>query len=264
MNINDYIKSGVLEEYCLGLTSEEETREVERLAAKYPKIRENLQELCKGIESYAEAHSIPPPERLKAKVVRGVDQTIHRESFKNNNSTLRYLFPIAASIALLVLSGTTFLFYQNQRQAQKDLSALNQQVQRLQKDYASLTSSHQNLEAQYVLLKDVGTHHVQMAGSHHAPKAQCVLYWNPEHKGAYLNIINLPNPPHGHAYQVWADVEGHHHNMGLINMAAANPDSSFLHPLPYIEDSRGFVITLEKQGGSPHPTVEKLFVKGNL
>ena len=259
MNLNEYIRSGILEEYCLGLTSEEENREVEAIAAKHPEVRESLRKLCDGIESYAQVHAVPPPERLKQNVIDGLEKE------KKPAASIRsLLLPIAAAVAILVLSGMSFMFYQNQEIARKDLAALTQQVKKLQSNYAALNNSHESLQTKYGLLKDVRTHHVQMQGSHHAPKAQCVMYWNPEHKDAYLNIVNLPSPPQGHAYQVWADVNGHHHNMGLINMAAADPDSSFLHPLPYIEDSRGFVITLEKQGGSPHPTVEKLFVKGEL
>ena len=37
-----------------------------------------------------------------------------------------------------------------------------------------------------------------------------------------------------------------------------------LHNLPFIENCGGIVITIEKEGGSPHPTVEKLFVQGEM
>jgi len=255
----------------LGLISEMEREEVERVAARYPEIRAHLREMCKGLESYAAAHSIPPPKHLRSKVVEaieGVDQpkakTRSIKSAPPRRNSQSSIFSIAASVAILIFAGMAYQFYQNQEKARKELAAISQQVQRLQKNYASLNNSHQVLQAEYVLLKDVGTHHVQMQGSEHAPKAQCVVYWNPEHKGAYLNIIDLPPPPHGHAYQMWADVEGHHHNMGMLNLKAVSSDTSFLHPLPYIENSKGFVITLEKQEGSVHPTVEKLFVKGNL
>lgn len=264
MNLDDYIKSGILEQYCLGLTSEEENQKVEALAEKYPAIRKNLDEVCKGVEAYARAHATPPPKHLKTRVVKGVEREIEKSTSPSIAPQRNFLFPAAASVAMLILAGLAFMFYQNQENARKELAALSQQVQKLQKDYASLNTSHQDLQSEYVMLKDIRTHHVQMQGSKHAPKAKCVLYWNPAEKGAYLNIVDLPIPPDGHAYQVWADVEGHHHNMGLINMAAANKDSSFLHPLPYIENSRGFVITLEKQEGSEHPTVEKLFVAGEL
>lgn len=277
MNVEDYIASGILEQYCLGLCSPEERNEVEAVAAKHPKVRKILEELCEGIEAYAAAHSVPPPQRLKSKVIQGVNAAAQAEGFPLNVETAPpanqpvnrlpsryYYFAAAASVAMLVLAGLAFMFYQNQEYARKELAAISQQVQRLQENYQNLDASHDELRKEYVLLKDVGTHHVQMQGSAQAPKAQCVVYWNPEHKDAYLNIVNLPEPPHGHEYQIWADVEGHHHNMGLLNMKAADPDSSFLHPLPYIENSQGFVITLEKKGGSPHPSVDRLFVKGNL
>ena len=72
LNLEDYIASGILEQYCLGLTSENESREVERMAARHPEIRHILQDLCEGIEAYAEAHAISPPNRLKQKVMQGV------------------------------------------------------------------------------------------------------------------------------------------------------------------------------------------------
>ncbi len=272
MNVEDYIASGILEQYCLGLCSPEERKEVEQVAANYPEVRKILEDLCQGIEAYAAAHSVPPPQRLKRKVLEGVDAVAQAEgSFPASRNPRRaklparyYYFTAAASVATIILAGLAFMFYQNQEYARKELAAISQQVQRLQENYQNLNASHEELQKEYVLLKDIGTHHVQVVGSEQAPRTQCVVYWNPEHKDAYLNIVNLPTPPQGHEYQIWADVEGHHHNMGLLNMAAANPDSSFLHPLPYIENSRGFVITLEKQGGSPHPSVDRLFVKGNL
>ncbi len=270
MNIEDYIASGILEQYCLGLTSEEESREVEHMASKHPEVRELLHELCEGIEAYAMAQSIPPPQRLKSKVMHGVDdvarQTISGRRIEPSqpSRSIPLFFTAAASVALLILAGMAFMFYQNQEMARKELAAISQQVRKLQDDYQALNSSHQELQHEYALIKDVGTHHIQMVGSHHAPKAQCVVYWNPEHKDGYLNIVDLPKPPHGHQYQIWADVEGRHYNMGMVNAEITTADSSFLHPLPYIENSQGFVITLEKQGGSQHPSVDKLFVKGEL
>ena len=235
MKIEDYIASGILEQYCLGLTSEEESREVERMAAKHPQVRELLHELCDGIEAYAMAHSIPPPQRLKEKVMKDIDDiTVPAGEagppVNRSGRSISMWFTAAASIAVLLLAGMAYEFYQNQEGARKDLAALSQQVRKLQDDYKLLNNSHQELQREYVLLKDIGTHHVQMVGSHHAPKAQCVVYWNPEHRDGYLNIVNLPSPPHGHQYQIWADVEGRHYNMGMVNMKAADPDSSFLHP----------------------------------
>ena len=42
MNIAEYIESGVLYNYCLGILSAEENAEVERLAAQYQEIRKEL------------------------------------------------------------------------------------------------------------------------------------------------------------------------------------------------------------------------------
>ena len=44
MNLKAFIESGILEMYCMGLTSDEERRMVEQLAAEYPDVRTELEE----------------------------------------------------------------------------------------------------------------------------------------------------------------------------------------------------------------------------
>jgi len=52
MKIEDFIKSGVLEEYCLGLLSVQKQTQVEKLCRKNSVIADQLRCLQEGLETY--------------------------------------------------------------------------------------------------------------------------------------------------------------------------------------------------------------------
>lgn len=64
-SIPDYIDSGILELYALGITSEEENVEIEKVAALYPEICDEIEKICKVIETYAQKNAIAPDPTLK-------------------------------------------------------------------------------------------------------------------------------------------------------------------------------------------------------
>ncbi len=53
MNVDDYIKSGLLQDYCLGFLSDDEVLKVEALCKVYPQIADELNLLRKTLEQYA-------------------------------------------------------------------------------------------------------------------------------------------------------------------------------------------------------------------
>ncbi len=65
MNIAEYIESGVLYNYCLGILSAEENAEVERLAAQYQEIRKELAGLQETMQHYSEQAAVAPRAELQ-------------------------------------------------------------------------------------------------------------------------------------------------------------------------------------------------------
>lgn len=268
MDLEKYMKSGIIEQYVLGLSSPEERHEVERLAAQHPEINEYIIALQDGMEQYAEMHAVSPPPRLKSSIMQAVDEDERLGDQHQPVKVVRHVSLIwrwgagIAAMMILALSALCYMLYQDQQQSRDQISLLSTQIKHLQDDYQQLQVSSKSIEQRYVVLKDTGTHHVQLHGSDHAPQAQAVVYWNPQHNKGFLNLVNMPQAPHGHQYQVWADVNGKHIDLGLVE--STDPEGNLLINLPYIENSRGFVITLEKEGGSVHPTVEQMYAHGEL
>jgi len=266
MDIKKYIDSGVLEQYVLGLSSPEEKVEIETYAEIYPEIQTKIQRLQSCMEHYASVHAINPPKKLKNKILSKIDDIEeckmlsieHKKQKAANNASM-----IGGLAAMLVIGFATFsyMMYQKQDQANKQIAILSEKMNQLQTDYTSLNQQNEQLFAQYEILKDASTRQVHLRGMDLVPQALAVVYYNPEHKNAFLNIVNLPTAPKGHQYQLWADVNGKHMNMGTL---ASNPNPKELQTVPFMDNSKGFAITLEKEGGSAEPTVAKLCLAGNI
>jgi mannose-6-phosphate isomerase-like protein (cupin superfamily) len=72
-SLNDYIASGKLEAYVLGICSDEDAREVAEMAEAYDDIRKAIDELTDALEQYGRAHAVTPDPTIKPFVVATID-----------------------------------------------------------------------------------------------------------------------------------------------------------------------------------------------
>ncbi len=72
MSEGEYITSGILEDYCLGLLSLKEERKVEAMCHAYPKVASELQLLRETLEKYAGSNKIHPRSELRMEVWKAV------------------------------------------------------------------------------------------------------------------------------------------------------------------------------------------------
>lgn len=77
MNTEEYISSGIIETYVLGLAGEEEARELEELCLQYAEIKAAVRETEASMEHYAQLNAITPPERVKDQIWTAIEG--HRE-----------------------------------------------------------------------------------------------------------------------------------------------------------------------------------------
>lgn len=69
MNTKEYIASGIIESYVLGITTAGESAEVERLALQYPEIQAEIESVGNTFENYALQYEKEPPAFLKDKIM---------------------------------------------------------------------------------------------------------------------------------------------------------------------------------------------------
>ena len=71
-NIQDYIESGILEQYALGELSAAEQAAVEALVTLHPQVQAELQQVQDALGFYAEAHAMAPPVGMRERVLGNV------------------------------------------------------------------------------------------------------------------------------------------------------------------------------------------------
>ncbi|MBC8082528.1 MAG: anti-sigma factor [Hymenobacter sp.] len=91
MDTQQYIESGILEEYALGILSETEYAEVERLAAIHPTIRHELDAIILGLDAYAEVHALAPPSAMRERVLTNWQQAVRGQESGQNTTLVRPL-----------------------------------------------------------------------------------------------------------------------------------------------------------------------------
>ena len=134
VNIRDYIESGILETYALGLCTDAECREVEAMLANHPELHTELNAIEETLEKFAHTQSKQPPLVLREKVLTQITTTQREAKIVELSSTsakpvaeqkkkLNWL--AAASVALLIVSiGGNILLWNKYNSTQGELLAL--------------------------------------------------------------------------------------------------------------------------------------------
>ena len=267
MNKEEIISSGLLELYALGLTSFEETQEVESSLQLYPEITEELSAIELALESYARSFAAAPDGTIKDKILSRV---IHKDGLSaNNNANLGvekppariYVIPTyfklvaAAMIILLVGSiALNFSYYTKYQTASDDLQVAQEKMK--QNEQANLA-----MKDDISIMSDKNSLPVVLKGTPHAPDALAKIYWMKNTGEVFVDPSNLPSVPEGKQYQLWAIVDGKPVDAGMIS---TEKGVYHIQRMKSFGSAQAFAITLEKVGGSPTPTMDEMYVVAKI
>src|SRR5690242_3785438 len=82
MDLNAYITSGIIEDYCLGILSQEESNDVLQQAQLHPEIQQAITDCIRSLKEYAIDASLTPPANAKQNILRLLDN-LQLEEEKN-------------------------------------------------------------------------------------------------------------------------------------------------------------------------------------
>ena len=126
-NIQEYLDSGVIELYVLDQLNDAEREAVEKLAAQYPTILQEIVEVEAAMGEYHNQAGLTPPDYILANILAETANGSNTESL-NPGSAIQQLparnrttfLPIAAAVIGLAVAGWMFLAKQAaQNQADK-------------------------------------------------------------------------------------------------------------------------------------------------
>lgn len=272
MNINDYIASGILEEYVLGTVNPQEKREVECLSGIYPEIKQELDALSAALEQYALTLRRDPPADVKEKLLQSLDFTPQAEESTPEEEVqppIRELIPVerpafrgtwiaAASVGLLLLFFSIYL-YSQLRTNQQTMAMMRDSARLFQEDIRVLRESEKRTEQTLAAAKQPGTRVIQLDPVGKGQKGAVMLFWNSQTGEVKLEVDSLVQPPEYMQYQLWAIVDGKPVDAGVFDI---QDWLHIVHTQKKFVRAEAFAITVEKRGGNPTPTMDTMVVMG--
>ena len=240
--IKIFLDSDLLENYLLGITTNEESLQVERYIAMYPEVKEAYDELQSNLETFAKLHAMKTPEGLKEKIMA-------RIRGERNSRKRFFQYAIAASFAAFLFAAASYFFYQQNQMLQEENEMVKNQIQLLEEN---MKNGLEDVRNQFVVLNNPRTKKVIVQGNKKAKELKAVAYINPVKKLSYINVSQLPNLPENQCFQMWAEVNGEMVNLGIVKET-----NDRLMALPYSDQAVSY-ITIEPKGGNLTPTVENI------
>jgi anti-sigma-K factor RskA len=272
VDIKAYIESGKLENYVLGICSPEERQEAECMARIFPEVQQELDSIRASFEQYVLANKVEPSASVKSKIFDAIEADETASVKKDANvirmpqqppagTGLRLL--LAASVVLILISA--YMMYNMQQKnnsLSSEISSLKEGQQQTIVKYEELNNRFAKANEQLAVISNPNSAHVIMKGTAVSPQSVATIYWNRQSKDVYIAVNSLPVPPPDKQYQLWGIVGGKPVDLGVFNILS--PSDSMLQKMKAVDGATTFAVTLERAGGSPTPTLDQMYVAGNL
>lgn len=280
MTTQEYISSGIIESYVLGLATEEERLAFEKVCNENEEVRLARDAFEQSVEEKALQAAVPPPPQLRKQILESLTaekqptrklpgnaepKAIVKTMTPAVTGSKRTTYLAAASVTLLLVSVALNYYYFRQYKTYSDkYDELLVQNTEIAKNEAAKQARLDEYSTALQHLKDPGMAVIKMAAKGVAtspdPNSMATIYWDTRTKDVFLLINNMPQPTTGKQYQLWAIVDGHPVDAGMVDMSAGVP----VVKMKNIPKAEAFAVTLENNGGSANPTMEQLCVFGKV
>jgi anti-sigma-K factor RskA len=256
MNIQDYIASGIIEQYVLGDVSTQEKKEVECMSHIYPEIAEAVLHLQQTLEGLAMQEAVDVPKQIKERIFKIIAEeaktivpTPSTTKIVNlplntpvNNINYKTYLQVAAAVFVIATSAIVYFINNSNSKTQ---TALNNKIDSLQKNVAI---TKQQLAEQSLLNSNAYV----LPGNNKAPKASLTVIWNKETGNVYVSNVTLPKTPINKQYQLWGIKDGKPIDLGVFDV------TNVTQAMKQIKGMQAFAVTLEDKGGKPIPNLAEL------
>jgi hypothetical protein len=253
VEIKEIISSGLLELYTSGLATDEEAQQIQLWAAQYPEVANELYLIETSLEDYSKATAIHPDPSLKEKLFLKIQEaqitpivSINKNSDLKNVSTPTKVYSLsswktaAAALILLLLSSVAMnvVLYNQNSSINNLLASTNQQFQNVEDKNKVLEQDMQVVQSKYSLP-------VILNGLDAAPDAAAKIFWMKNTGDVFIDPSNLPAPPSGKNYQLWAFVDGKPVDAGII-ITSKKGDSYRIQKMKSFGKVEAFAVSLEE------------------
>lgn len=187
MTKKELLEDGWVDKYVLGLTSEEECQEIERLAALYPEVQDQI-------------------NTSRNKICGKFNRSLTQPGFKNSFLTKRRVLRGSAVVVLLMLGAFAFICREHFHLKED----YNFQCAKLAEEQAKvdvLASRSRQVSERSSFVNSSNTKRIKVRGCESTPEAEVLLFQCKLSGKMMLQVVDLPTLPAGHHYEVWTEHE---------------------------------------------------------
>ena len=250
------LDNGVLELYVAGVLPEEEMIKITKQVNESSALKSEVEQLETAFMEYAALHA-PPISATTRDNILNTSKRANTPVITTTRRSRSFLFYLGW---ILFISSLSMNVYQCQ-----DTKASQEQIQTLETEQRLFAEEITTLKQQFTEIRSIHTRSVILASTGKVPDAQAIVYWNTTTQNVWVDATALPTPPEGKVYQLWW-MESLDpltpYDAGTLDGFINNEDKFFA--AKPTDRAIAFAITLEPEGGSESPTLEELYVLGQV
>jgi Anti-sigma-K factor rskA len=259
VNIKEYIKSGIIENYVLGLASEADQREFESLCSQYPELIQAKRLFELALETEMIKKGVSPPAELLDKILLSLDTPGGDSLLKHHREyePVRKInvWKLVAVVCLFLLAGNIYFVY-SLREKYNKLQIENIELKN-RLDHSGYADAIKELKP---IVQKSSVKWSTMVEPANISHCMAHIYWDSVSSNTFLLIGNIPKPVSEKQFQLWALVDKQPVNLGIFDIKKEGQ----LIQMKNVLKVKEFLITIEPKGGSSTPTMELLYAIGKF
>lgn len=245
MNIKEYISSGVVESYVLGLLSAQERFEFEQYCKTYPELIAARNAFELALEKQAMENAEPPPADVREKILSAIQQapksskiiSMEQPAPARTLSGFRWL--AAASVILFLIAGYFAYTFYNQ----------NKELKKSNEEMTAELNERKVLEGENVTVVNM------VAMKPNAPSAN--IYWDTTSSNVYMLVKNMPKLASDKQYQLWSLIDSNGRKPTSLGLFDGGEEKVII-KMNSAQKADAFAITIEKRGNTEGPDLGQL------
>lgn len=188
MTKKELIEKGYIDQYVLGLTTDEESFEVERMANLYPEIQQQI-------------------NAARHKICSSFNRNLTQPALRASMLTKRKILLWSALVVSFFSIGFCLLCSEH-LSLQEDYTQQCEELAREQQKVIQLASLSQQVTEVSDFLHAPETKRIRLKGDDPFPEAEAMIFRSVRTGKMMMRVIDLPPIPQGHYYEIWARYDG--------------------------------------------------------
>ena len=202
MTQEEFLETGLLEQYVMGLLSDKESQDVEEYIAKFPEVNRLFKEHQKGILEMAESHSITPSPNVRTSLMNEINTT---QKTSPNNMTAGISVAIVFAVVMMAIASYAIM------KLRDTTRALNEQEMKfalLELDCKKAKRQSEKTNLLFAFYQDEETELTMLKGNAKAPNFNLFARYNMSSGQIALEILNPLSLPDNKMLCLWGDKNG--------------------------------------------------------